>query len=183
MTNASNGSASPVSAGRRRRVARRHYRSPHERLQAGEPVDPETLAREYPEHAERLRRLLPALELMADLGRSPHPTRRRADRPRYGAWPGDRHPRRLPHPPRGRPRRHGGRLRGRADLARPPGGAEGAAVRRGPRPAAAASGSRSRPRPRRSCTTPTSCRSTPSAASAACTTTPCSSSRAAPWPT
>ena len=45
---------------------------------------------------------------------------------------------RLPPPARGRPRRHGRRLRGRADLARPAGGAEGAAVRRGARPAAAA---------------------------------------------
>src|SRR5262249_38735057 len=36
---------------------------------------------------------------------------------------------RLPHPPRGGPRRHGRRLRGRADLPRTAGGAEGAAVR------------------------------------------------------
>ncbi len=40
-----------------------------------------------------------------------------------------------------------------------------------------------RPRPWRGCTTPTSCRSSPSAASGACITMRCSSSRAAAWPT
>ena len=47
-------------------------------------------------------------------------------------------PGRFPHPPQDRPRRHGNRLRGRAGLAPPPGGAEGAAVRRGARSQAAA---------------------------------------------
>ena len=45
---------------------------------------------------------------------------------------------RLPPHPRGRPRRHGRRLRGRADFAGPARGAEGAAVRRDDGPAAAA---------------------------------------------
>jgi eukaryotic-like serine/threonine-protein kinase len=40
------------------------------RLRAGEPVDVEPYVREYPEHAERLRQLLPALALLDDLGRS-----------------------------------------------------------------------------------------------------------------
>jgi serine/threonine-protein kinase len=40
------------------------------RLQAGEPVDPESCARAHPEWAERLRRLIPAIAVMADLGRS-----------------------------------------------------------------------------------------------------------------
>jgi eukaryotic-like serine/threonine-protein kinase len=40
------------------------------RLQAGETVDVESYLRRHPEHAERLRQLLPALELLADLGRS-----------------------------------------------------------------------------------------------------------------
>ena len=46
---------------------------------------------------------------------------------------------RLPHPPRDRPGRDGGRLRGGADFARPPRGPEGAAVCRdvGPTPVAA----------------------------------------------
>ena len=43
------------------------------------------------------------------------------------------------------------------------------------------SGSASRPAPRRGCTTPTSCRSSASARATACTTTPCSSSRARGW--
>src|SRR5262249_47468859 len=41
---------------------------------------------------------------------------------------------RLPDRPRDRPWGHGGGLRGRAGLARPPGGPEGAAVATGPRP-------------------------------------------------
>ena len=40
------------------------------RLQAGEAIDPSGFAAEHPEHAERLARLLPALELMDDLRRS-----------------------------------------------------------------------------------------------------------------
>jgi hypothetical protein len=39
-------------------------------LQAGEPVDLEGFLREHPDHAEELRRLLPAVQLMAELGRS-----------------------------------------------------------------------------------------------------------------
>jgi serine/threonine protein kinase/Tfp pilus assembly protein PilF len=40
------------------------------KLRAGEPVDIETYAGAHPELAERLRRLLPALAVLADLGRS-----------------------------------------------------------------------------------------------------------------
>jgi serine/threonine protein kinase/Tfp pilus assembly protein PilF len=40
------------------------------RLQAGEPVDPEALAAAHPEHGERLRRLLPAALLLAELEQS-----------------------------------------------------------------------------------------------------------------
>jgi serine/threonine protein kinase/WD40 repeat protein len=40
------------------------------RLQAGEPVDLEACAREHPECADRLRQLLPAVRMLADLGRS-----------------------------------------------------------------------------------------------------------------
>jgi serine/threonine-protein kinase len=40
------------------------------RLQAGEPVDADEIARRYPQHAERLRRLLPALVMLDDLGQS-----------------------------------------------------------------------------------------------------------------
>jgi WD40 repeat protein len=38
------------------------------RLQAGEVLDPEACAREYPAHAEQLRRLLPALQALAEVG-------------------------------------------------------------------------------------------------------------------
>jgi hypothetical protein len=40
------------------------------RLQAGEAIHPDEFASQHPEHAERLERLLPALELMDDLRRS-----------------------------------------------------------------------------------------------------------------
>src|SRR5262245_51340426 len=40
------------------------------RLQAGEPVDLDEVARRHPEYADRLRRLLPALVMMADMGNS-----------------------------------------------------------------------------------------------------------------
>jgi tetratricopeptide (TPR) repeat protein len=40
------------------------------RLQAGEAVDIDVLAREHPEYAEKLRRLLPALEVLGELSRS-----------------------------------------------------------------------------------------------------------------
>ena len=42
------------------------------RLQAGESVDVESYIRRHPEQAERIRQLLPALELLADLGHSLH---------------------------------------------------------------------------------------------------------------
>src|SRR3954447_23166925 len=41
-----------------------------DRIQAGEQVDLSELAREFPGRAEELRRLLPAIELMAEFGRS-----------------------------------------------------------------------------------------------------------------
>jgi serine/threonine-protein kinase len=40
------------------------------RLQAGEALDPSEFAAQYPEHAEALRQLLPALQMMAELSRS-----------------------------------------------------------------------------------------------------------------
>ena len=40
------------------------------RIQAGEPVDVNAYAEAHPQHAEALRRLVPALHLLADLGRS-----------------------------------------------------------------------------------------------------------------
>ncbi|MFI5458601.1 MAG: protein kinase [Isosphaerales bacterium] len=46
-----------------------------DRLQAGEAIDVEELARHHPEHGERLRRLLPSLAMMAEVGRSAAPPR------------------------------------------------------------------------------------------------------------
>jgi serine/threonine protein kinase len=40
------------------------------KIQAGELIDPEAYARQYPEYAESIRQFLPALEVLADLGRS-----------------------------------------------------------------------------------------------------------------
>ena len=109
------------------------------------------------------------------------PGRRRRDRglrPDRGPSHASRAAGRLPHPPRDRPRRHGRRLRGRAGVARPPRGAEGPAARRPDRPdppgavpprgpgrgRAAPHQHRAGLRRRRG--------------ARACTTTPCSSSRA-----
>ena len=85
---------------------------------------------------------------------------------------------RLPDPPRDRPGRDGRRLRGGAAVARPARGAEGAAAAAAWRDRRTWSGSGWRPAPRPGCTTRTSCRSSASASRRACTTTPCSSSRA-----
>jgi eukaryotic-like serine/threonine-protein kinase len=54
------------------------------RLQAGEPVDLEACAREHPECAERIRRLLPAVEMLADLGRLSVKTAIRGTEPSAG---------------------------------------------------------------------------------------------------
>ena len=81
--------------------------------------------------ADALAECLDGLDLAHAAGRAMRPTT--AD----GAGPPGRAAGRLPHRPRGRPRRHGRRLRGGATLPRPAGGAEGAAVRRGAGPAAA----------------------------------------------
>ena len=40
------------------------------RLQAGETVDVEAVIRDHPDHAEPLRRLLPAAQVLAELGQS-----------------------------------------------------------------------------------------------------------------
>ena len=149
------------------------------RLQAGEPVDGAAILARYPDRADSIRRLLPAMEVMAEFGVSA--SRLAAAGVSPGIWAPSRRagdPGRLPHHPRGRPRRHGDRLRGRADLAGPSRGPEGPAVRWGDGLAASSGGSRPRPRPRPVCITRTSCRFSGSAPSRACTITRCSSSRA-----
>src|SRR5436305_13952243 len=55
------------------------------RLQAGEPVDLASYARRYPGRASEIRRLLPALEMLADLGRSVGPEK--SDHASGGAHP------------------------------------------------------------------------------------------------
>jgi serine/threonine protein kinase len=54
------------------------------RLEAGEPVDLEDYIGRYPEQAEPLRQLWPALRMMADLGESAVGGSSRSDRPRTG---------------------------------------------------------------------------------------------------
>ena len=82
----------------------------------------------YPELADEIRELFPAL---VDDGaararrRASRPARSPAGRPRPA--PAAAAAGRLPDPPRGRPGRHGRRLRGRAGVARPARGAEGPA--------------------------------------------------------
>ena len=105
-----------------------------EKLQAGQPIDLAAYAAEYPEYAERLQNWIAALKAIVDLGESFSPAGSRvmgvADPAQYRTNRSVRHPRRLPHRPRDRPRRHGRRLRSGADFAQAPRRAEGAAVRR-----------------------------------------------------
>src|SRR5208337_4477421 len=76
------------------------------RLQRGEVVDLDDLARLHPDQAERLRRILPSLQMMADVGRS-------AVREITGLGgacrpqPGPGRSGRRPDHSRGRPRRYG----------------------------------------------------------------------------
>ncbi len=140
----------------------------------------------YPELADEIRDLFPALVMMErlkpageELTRSRGGPARAARSDEIGR--ADRAAGRLPHPPRGRPRRHGGRLRGRAGVAGPARRAQGPARERAAQRRPRSSGSSARPARRRGCTTPTSCRSSASASTRASTTTPCSSSRATAW--
>jgi tetratricopeptide (TPR) repeat protein len=56
-----------------------------EKVRAGEPVDVEALARAHPERADELRRLLPAMQILADLDESRQG--READDPSQGLLP------------------------------------------------------------------------------------------------
>ena len=96
------------------------------KVQAGEQVDIEAYARRFPEHVERIRSLFQAIQAMAMLGRSTtamFPLCRSATG-RTSIGPVGR----LPHPPRGRPGRDGGGVRGGAGFARSPFGFEGVAI-------------------------------------------------------
>ena len=52
-----------------------------EKVRAGEPVDVEALARAHPGRAVELRRMLPAMQVLADLDASPGPSGRGAPSP------------------------------------------------------------------------------------------------------
>jgi serine/threonine protein kinase len=58
------------------------------RVQAGEPVDLQAVLADHPGQAERLRRLLPAIELMADLGSSAGSAGSAGSWPEPGVTPG-----------------------------------------------------------------------------------------------
>jgi WD40 repeat protein/serine/threonine protein kinase len=60
----------PRSAGRTDSIQAELVEQYLERLQAGETLDPSEFAAQYPEHAEALRQLLPALRMMAELSGS-----------------------------------------------------------------------------------------------------------------
>ena len=60
----------PRSAGRTDSIQAELVEQYLQRLQAGETLDPSEFAAQYPEHAEALRQLLPALQMMAELSRS-----------------------------------------------------------------------------------------------------------------
>ena len=81
-----------------------------QRLQAGETVDPSEFAAQYPEHAEALRQLLPALQMMAELSRSAAQGSIQLAAVGRPLWPRAGRRGRFPDPPRSRTRRHGGRV-------------------------------------------------------------------------
>ena len=137
-------------------------------------------ADKYPELADQIRELFPALVAIEELGSDADPATGPARAPEAAAPIPDAAGR-LPHPPRDRPRRHGHRLRGGAGEPGPARGAEGAAAPPTWRPQPARAVPARGPGGGRCCTTPTSCRSSASASTRACTTTPCSSSRARAW--
>ena len=133
-------------------------------------VDLATWQARYPQVASEIARLVPTIELLAELSCA------RPEGTSAAAAAGDRRrqsPGRLPHRARNRPRRHGHCLRSRAALAPPPRGPENAPHRGRARSCARCSVSRTRPRPPPPSTIPTSSLSTASAASAASTSTPC----------
>ena len=132
-----------------------------DRVARGEDPQVEEYVTRNPGLSRILREVLPALQVLRRSG-SGRASVGPADEPDPGPTGrlGD-----FRHRPRGGPRRHGRRLRGRADLAGPAGGPEGAAVRRRRWTPGSCSASRTRRRRRPACTTRTSCRSTASAAS------------------
>ena len=141
---------------------------------------PAEYAERYPELAERIRDALPGAgaDGAASSPARDEPTGDSAEAAgRAAAAAGAA--RRLPDPPRGRPRRHGRRLRGRAGVAGPPRGAEGPARpqplldprQTAPVPARGAGGGAAAPHQHRAGLRRRR-------AGRACTTTSCSSSRA-----
>ena len=166
-------------------------RDPLERLAAefldrrrrGENPSPSEYAEQYPQWAEQILEFFPALEVMEGLKPGSRRPDRFARRPRLvtAVTPRLRATRRVSHPPRDRPRRHGRGLRGHAGVAGPAGRLEDPAVARPDRPgadgavparvavggAAAPHGHRAGLRGGR--------------ARAACTTTRCSTSRGTAW--
>ena len=152
-----------------------------ERYRRGERPPLSEYTDQYPELADEIRELFPALVAIEQFGTGGRPGDRAGQRRPETARPGPRAAGRLPDPPRDRPRRHGRRLRGRAGDPGPARGPQGPAAPPPGRPRSSSSGSSARPGPRPCCTTPTSCRSSAWASTTGCTTTPCSTSRARAW--
>ena len=116
----------------------------------------------HPDLAAEIREVFPAMAMMenialADESLVDDPTGEAPPTPASASAPehlGD-----LSHPARGRPGRHGRRLRGRAGLAGPARRPQGAASAHRSTTPSSGGGSSARRGPRPSCTTPTSCRS------------------------
>ncbi len=133
----------------------------------------------YPELAEQIQELFPALVMMeqikpAESNLAPNPPGGSVPA-RFNASP-DRTVRRFPDPSGTRPRRDGSCLRGDPGIARPARRAQGPATTRPARPDPARPFPPRGPRRRPVCTTPTSCQSSPWVNRMACRITRCSSS-------
>ena len=98
-----------------------------DRFRRGERPSLTEYTGKHPELAAEIRDLFPALAVTEQFGSVAGPQLASTPRPRLQMAP-HRGTRRVPHPSRDRPRRHGHRLRGSPGIAGPARGLEGAAV-------------------------------------------------------
>ena len=156
-----------------------------ERIQIGDPIKMDNYVDRYPEFAEQIRRLVPALAVLAELGHTAvrdilrvaraNFGNRSRPRPRIGGFG------RLSDHSRGRPRRNGRCLRGRTSITRPNGGMKVMPFAAALDPPSS-SGSQPKKEPRRPCTTPTSFLFSPSAANGRPLLRHAVHQRLGPWP-
>ena len=153
-----------------------------ERLRRGEHPSLTEYVERYPEHADDIRELFPALALVEQY-KPARQERRGSSAAPVPATRGDLPDAvgRLPDPPLPRRRRHGRGLRGGARVAPQPRRAQGHASAVSATARSTCAGSTPRPARRPGCTTPTSSASSTTASTTASAITRCSTSPATAW--